>query len=79
MSGYQLIVGSADVHVTTLLYPGISEQPVQTVVDFAGSVSQPMMDVNFDQLVTAERVRFEIFQPYSGVPANVHVWELELK
>ena len=79
LSGYHLIVGSADVHVTTLLYPGISEPPVQTVVDFAGSVSQPEMEVNFDHVVSAEKVRFEIYQPYSGVPANVHVWELELK
>jgi hypothetical protein len=35
--------------------------------------------VNFGQAVSAQKVRFEIFQPYSGVPANVHVWEIELK
>lgn len=79
ISGYRIIIGSANVHVTTLLYPGISEQPVQSAVDFDGSVGDPSLDVKFDWVVTTSKVRFEIYQPYSGVPANVHVWELELK
>jgi len=79
LSGYRMIIGSADVRVTTLLYPGISEQPLQSSVDYAGSVSHPELEVNFDQLVKVDKVRFEIYQPYSGVPANVHVWELDLK
>lgn len=79
LSGYRLVIGSAAVRVTTSLYPGISEQPVQTSVDFAGSIADPDLEVRFDHIVSAEKVRFEIYQPYSGVPANVHVWELELK
>ncbi|HEX9090449.1 MAG TPA: glycosyltransferase family 39 protein, partial [Anaerolineales bacterium] len=79
ISGYRIIVGSANVRVTTLLYPGISEQPVGSSVEFDGSVGNPELMVSFDHPVTAGRVRFEIYQPYSGVPANVHVWELELK
>jgi len=77
--GYRVIVGSANVRVTTLLYPGISEQPVQSSVEFDGSVGNPELVVSFDHPVTAGKVRFEIYQPYSGVPANVHVWELELR
>jgi hypothetical protein len=79
LNGYKMILGSADVRVTALLYPDSGGQPVQSMANFDGSVSNPELDVNFGQAVSAQKVRFEIFQPYSGVPANVHVWEIELK
>jgi len=79
LNGYKMILGSADVRVTALLYPEDGGQPVQSIANFDGSVSNPELDVNFGHTVTARKVRFEIFQPYSGVPANVHVWEIELK
>ncbi len=79
LNGYKMILGSADVRVTTLLYPDGGGQPVQSIANFNGSVSNPELDVKFDVTVLAQKVRFELFQPYSGVPANVHVWEIELK
>jgi len=79
LSGYKMMLGSADVRVTTVLYPDGGGQPVQSVATFDGSVSNPELEVNFDRTVSARKVRFEIFQPYSGVPANVHVWEIEFK
>jgi hypothetical protein len=79
LNGYKMILGSADVRVTTLLYPDGGGQPVQSIANFNGSVSNPELDVKFDVTVPAQKVRFELFQPYSGVPANVHVWEIELK
>lgn len=79
LNGYKMILGSADARVTALLYPDGGEQSVQSTATFDGSVSSPELDVNFDLTVSTRKVRFEIFQPYSGVPANVHVWEIELK
>jgi len=79
LNGYKMILGSADERVTTLLYPDADGQPVQSIANFDGSVSNPELDVNFGLTVSAQKVRFEIYQPYSGVPANVHVWEIELK
>ena len=79
LSGYKMTLGSADVRVTTMLYPDGGGQPLQSVATFDGSVSNPELEVNFDRTVSARKVRFEIFQPYSGVPANVHVWEIEFK
>jgi hypothetical protein len=78
-SGYKMILGSADIRVTTKLYPAEGEQPLESVADFDGSPSSPELDVNFGQTVTAQKVRFEILQPYTGVPSNVHVWEIEFK
>jgi hypothetical protein len=79
ISGYKMILGSADVQSSVFLYPNIDQQPSESVANFDGSVSNPELDVNFDKPQTVRVIRFEIFQPYSGVPANVHVWEIELK
>jgi len=78
LSGYNMILGSADVRVTAILYPDGGGQPMQSIADFNGSVSNPQLDVNFGLTMSITKIRFEIFQPYSGVPANVHVWEIEL-
>ena len=79
LNGYNMILGSADVRVTAYLYPDNGGQTVQSIANFDGSVSSPELDVNFGLTMSVQKVRFEIFQPYSGVPANVHVWEIELK
>jgi hypothetical protein len=79
LSGYKMFLGSADIRVTVILYPAESEQPLRSVADFDGSPSNPELDVNFGQTVTTKNLHFEILQPYSGVPSNVHVWEIELK
>jgi hypothetical protein len=78
LNGYTMTLGSADARVTAVLYP-LDGSPVQSIATFKGSVSNPQLDVSFSQPVNTPKVRFEIFQPYSGVPANVHVWEIELK
>lgn len=79
LNGYKIIIGSADVQVKVILSPDSGEQLLESIANFDGSVSNPMLEVNFGQTVSAQVVRFEIFQPYSGVPTNVHVWELEFK
>jgi hypothetical protein len=79
LNGYKMILGSADVRVTTVLFPDGGGQPVQSIANLDGSVSNPELDVNFGLTLSAQKVRFELFQPYSGVPANVHVWEIELR
>jgi hypothetical protein len=79
LSGYKMVLGSADIRVTAILYPAEGEQPLESVADFDGSPSNPELDVNFGQTVTTKYLRFEILQPYTGVPSNVHVWEIELK
>ena len=79
LHGYNMILGSADTRVTALLYPTGGGQPFKSGTDFNGSPSDPELEVNFGQTVTAQKVRFEVLQPYSGVPSNVHVWEIEFK
>jgi hypothetical protein len=79
ISGYKMILGSADASVTAWLYPKEGNQPMKFIADFNGSVRNPTLEVNFDQTVTTQKIRFEIFQPHSGVPANVHVWEIVLR
>jgi hypothetical protein len=78
-SGYTIVLGSADSRVTTILYSAEGEPPAESVADFHGSPSNPEVDVNFGQILTAQKVRFEVFQPYTGVPSNVHVWEIIFK
>jgi 4-amino-4-deoxy-L-arabinose transferase-like glycosyltransferase len=78
-SGYKMVLGSADTRVTAILYSAEGEQPAESVADFDGTPSSPELDVNFGQTVPAQKVRFEVFQPYTGVPSNVHVWEIEFK
>jgi hypothetical protein len=79
LHGYNMILGSADTRVTALLYPTGGGQPFKSGADFDGSPGTPELEVNFGQTVTAQKVRFEVLQPYSGVPSNVHVWEIEFK
>ena len=78
-SGYTIVLGSADSRVTTILYSAEGEPPAESVADFHGSPSIPELDVNFGQIISAQKVRFEVFQPYTGVPSNVHVWEISFK
>jgi len=78
-SGYRMVLGSADTRVTAILYSAEGEQPAGSVADFDGSPSSPELDVNFGQAINTQKVRFEVFQPYTGVPSNVHVWEIEFK
>jgi 4-amino-4-deoxy-L-arabinose transferase-like glycosyltransferase len=78
-SGYKMVLGSADTRVSAILYSTEDGQPAESVADFDGSPSNPELDVNFGQTIAAKTVRFEVFQPYSGVPSNVHVWEIEFK
>lgn len=79
LNGYRMNIGSADVQVKALLYLASGGKELESIAEYNGSVSSPLMDVFFDQSVIARKVRFEVFQPYTGVPANVHVWELELR
>ena len=78
-SGYRMVLGSADSRVTATLYSTEGERPAESVADFDGSPSSPELDVNFGQTIKAQKVRFEVFQPYTGVPSNVHIWEIEFK
>ncbi len=78
-SGYKMFLGSADMRVTSLFYPAEGGEPYQSVADFDGSPSNPELEVDFGESVIAQKVRFEVLQPYSGVPSNVHVWEIEFK
>jgi 4-amino-4-deoxy-L-arabinose transferase-like glycosyltransferase len=78
-SGYTIVLGSTTAQVTVLLYPEDGGPPVESIANFDGSVSDPGLDVNFQMTVNTQKVRFEIYQPYTGVPANVHVWEIKLK
>jgi hypothetical protein len=74
-----MVLGSADSRVTATLYSTEGERPAESVADFDGSPSSPELDVNFGQTIKAQKVRFEVFQPYTGVPSNVHIWEIEFK
>jgi len=78
-TGYDIFLGSADMRVTSILYLADDEQPYQFVADFDGSPSYPELQVDFGEPVTTQKIRFEVFQPYSGVPSNVHIWEIEFK
>lgn len=78
-TGYNMFLGSADIRITTSLYPAKNEQPYQSVADFDGSPSNPELEVDFSQPVAVQKIRFEVYQPYSGVPSNVHIWEIEIK
>jgi len=79
ITGFNMGLGSADMRVTSILYLADDEQPYQFVADFDGSPSYPELQVDFGESVTTQKIRFEVFQPYSGVPSNVHIWEIEFK
>jgi hypothetical protein len=75
-TGYRMFLGSADIRVTFFLFPPDNGEPYQSVSDFDGSPSNPELEVNFGKAMLAQKIRFEVLQPYSGVPSNVHVWEI---
>lgn len=79
LTGYNMFMGSADMHVTASLYSAENGQPYQSEADFNGSPSNPELKVDFGESVIAQKIRFEVLQPYSGVPSNVHIWEIEFK
>jgi hypothetical protein len=78
-SGYTMTLGSVTAQVTVFLYPEDGSPPVESIANFEGSLSNPELEVNFQITVNTQKVRFEVYQPYSGVPANVHVWEIVLR
>jgi 4-amino-4-deoxy-L-arabinose transferase-like glycosyltransferase len=79
LSGYRMTLGSVTARVTAMLYLDDNNQPVEVTTTFEGSVSNPELDVDFGQVMRVHKLHFEIYQPYSGVPANVHVWEIEFR
>jgi hypothetical protein len=78
-TGYNMFLGSADMRVTSIVYPAEDGRPYESVAVFDGSPSNPELEVDFSEPVAAQKIRFEVFQPYSGVPSNVHIWETKFK
>jgi hypothetical protein len=78
LSGFDIVIGSADGEILTLLYTD-AEEPVEVVQDFEGSIEAPKVSVDFGRAYRVDRMRVEILDETQGEIGHVHVWELELR
>ncbi|MBN2146061.1 MAG: DUF104 domain-containing protein [Anaerolineales bacterium] len=79
LTGLSVVIGSARMQVTVLLYSSQDEEPIEVVATLAGDVSQPEGTISFDQAVDVRAMRLEFNDLGQGEPGHVHIWEITLQ
>jgi 4-amino-4-deoxy-L-arabinose transferase-like glycosyltransferase len=79
VNGFSLMIGSANIQVTLTSYPAPGAEPLVYTFEGKGSVDEPVISFDLPQAVNAQVLRFEVLDPYSPPPAQIHIWELTLR
>jgi hypothetical protein len=79
VSGVSLVLGSSSLHISVTVTTAPSMQPITYEVNFAGSVGDPDLNLNFGETLSAQSIRFEIFAQGIAEPTNIHVWEITMR
>jgi hypothetical protein len=76
LSGLTMIIGDTRVQVLARLYPSLDSPPVEFTFELEGSVQQPMVSKDFDQVYLTQVLYLEITDMQQSEPGHVHLWEL---
>jgi hypothetical protein len=76
--GLSVIIGSTEVEIKALLQADLHADAVEFSGTFQGSIEQPQIEFNFDQVIQAQIMRLEIRDLHQVEPGNVHIWEIQL-
>jgi hypothetical protein len=74
-----MIIGSVNARITVTVYAPSAGEPLQYIFEGQGTEAQPELSFDFPEAVQAQRLRFEILDPYSPEQARIHLWELKLQ
>jgi 4-amino-4-deoxy-L-arabinose transferase-like glycosyltransferase len=79
LEGLSLILGSAQVHLTVLLYESPDLEPLNYEADFQGSPEQPEAVLSFGKRIDVERLHLEVRDLHQAETGHVHIWQIELQ
>lgn len=79
LNGFSLMIGSANIRVTLIASNEAGAEPVTYTFEGKGSENEPVLSFDLPQPVTAQVLHFEVFDPFSPPPAQIHIWELTLR
>jgi len=79
VSGFSIIIGSAQVQVTLKCYSAPDAQPTVYTFEGQGTPKEPELLFNLPTSTPAQILQVEVFDLRATEPAKVHVWELKLR
>ncbi len=79
ISGFSIIIGSAHAQITVKCYSALDSEPVIYSFEGKGSEDEPMLSFDFPEPVHVEFLHFEMLDPHSPPPSQIHIWELNLQ
>ncbi len=79
LNGFSLMIGSANIRVTLIASNEAGADSVTYTFEGKGSENEPVLSFDLPQPVTAQVLHFEVFDPFSPPPAQIHIWELTLR
>jgi 4-amino-4-deoxy-L-arabinose transferase-like glycosyltransferase len=79
ISGFSIIIGSANAQITLIARAAPEAEPVTLTFEGKGSVAEPLLSFDFPAPIQAQSLRLEMLDPYSPPPAQIHIWELKFE
>ncbi len=80
LSGISFTTGSAFLEITAEVYPHADDaEPIVFTTADKGQVDDPVIDLDFGETVTVEKLRLELHDPQFEEPGHVHIWEIEFR
>jgi hypothetical protein len=77
IKGVSVIIGSTQAEIKAALKADLSTKPVEFAGTFSGSIEQPQVDFDFNEVIQASIIRLEIRDLHQAEPGNVHIWEID--
>jgi len=79
VSGVSIGLGASNMQVRVIVTTDPGGDMLTFDTSFTGSVSEPVLELDFGEQLRAGMIRFEILNPNAAEPTNIHVWEIGLQ
>jgi hypothetical protein len=78
VGGLMLKIGSMQTRATVLLFGAERGAPARREAFLRGAFERPIVSMHFAPVDGVKRLRLELFDPNTGEPAHVHLWDVRL-
>jgi hypothetical protein len=79
ISGFSIIIGSANIQITWKGYSILDGESVTYTFEGKGSMDEPMLSFDFPEPTQVQFLHLEVLDPHAPPPAQIHIWELDLQ
>ncbi len=79
LSGFSMVIGDTEVRLLVRLYQSPELPPTEYVFELDGSVQNPLVSLDLEQVQLFTILYMEITDLRQGEPGHVHLWELNLR